>query len=882
MLNESISGNGVGTLAGTQEPWTAEAVAALQQVVLMAASWCGGALRASQNFSLAKSAPPLPVAPKAAMPPSSSSSQSSPSSAVPPTGDNNAPGAGEAAILAPPMRGKRLDISAPSVRDVKQASAICAATEANNRQRAYRASVVQQVYDGAAPNSFSAKLAQGKAWQNNFSTNWLAGIVQPLHMRLQNAVVTSETLTYSTMPDTIENYEQKTELLQQAQSNVLRNWDDFSDYLSAVAVDTSLQGYCFGVFLDPITPFPTFFKLEDCRVPEKSKMNPARLQYLCADWDYPVQDFIELFRDEEAAQANGYNIKECEAAANRASVEAEGTSGATTNKPRRFAEMVNEGGVGYGYNGGGARVVKTWLFWNVEYDGKVTFWLIDRQSKTELRRAERIYDSMADVVQLFSFEGGNSCIHSSKGVGRVLINQALALEKNRNRMLDNMGLESMMVLQAGAAARQKLDVSVNAPFVLIDDSAKISPEKFAVSSDGYIGIDRFLTSAAQQAAGVWINDIINPANNKSDKTATEARIENSRGQESAAMFISRFLDKWHGMVATSQRRAWADDNLDAALDVYGRILENPRAERASLYAGHACCEPNVLREIVAVLKKWPGGVDPRDAEGTANWKAEIAVWRESPATLRAHILDEKFDAGVQQLYGEQAQAKNPGIDQAKLLAKRTRALVGHQYAAELVIPSPDETLVAEATRAQLGENADMMVLAQPVPVSPRDNWKVHGRVCVQALQQMTADLPPEKAGYAQLILGHLGAHLDVAMAAGESGNEDYRQLYEFAQAYQKQFQQVQEIRAHAAAAQAAVVQHLREQGHGEPAAALAAQAQAAFANVPDANGNFPVPPENLATVTPAGSIAGPVSPLLSPEAEASMSAPQPGVEGAMR
>lgn len=727
------------------------------------------------------------------------------------------PGLGEPAILAPPMvgedssgdgGGKRLDFNAPSIKDVKQAADICSSTEANNKARAYRAYVIQQVYDGAAPNSFGAKLQAGKSWQNNFSTNWLSGIGQPLRMRLQNAVITSETLTHSTMPDTIANYEQKTMLLQQAQSNILRNWDDFSDFLSAISGDTSLQGYCYAVFLDPITPYPTFFKLEDCRVPEKSKMTASRLQYLCADWDYPVQDFMALFADEEAAKLNGYDVKNCEAAAHAATIDNENASAMTANKPRRFAEMVTEGGIGYSYAGGGQRVVKTWMFWNAEYDGKVTFWLIDRDKKTLLRRADKIYNSMAEVVQIFSFEGGNSAIHSSKGVGRVLINQALALEKNRNRMLDGLSMSDLMVIQASAAARQKLDISVNSPFVVIGEEAKISAEKFTASADGYIAIDRFLTSAAQQAAGVWINDIINPAQNKTDKTATEARIENARGQESAIMYISRFLDKWHGMVSTSQIRAFSDENLEYALNIYAQILANPRADRAALYRQHSLCPPEVLREIVCVLKKWPGGVNPDDLESVSAWHDEIAVWRESPATLRAHILDEKYDAGVQQLYAEQLQARNPGIDQSKLLAMRTRSLVGGQYAEQLVIPKADETVTAEATREQQGENADMLVLGEQIPVSPRDNWRVHGQVCVQTLNTLTANPPPDKTTYAQLVLQHLQAHLDMAMQAGDGGNEEWKQLHEFAAAYGKQFSEVMQIRMNAEAMAMAVKAHL--------------------------------------------------------------------------
>ncbi len=795
------------------------------------------------------------------------------------------PGNAEPAILAPGLEDGVLEIGERSIKTVNQAASICSSTEANNKSRAYRAYVIQNVYDGAAPNSFAAQLQKGRSWQNNFSTNWLAGLGQPLRMRLQNAVITADTLTYSTMPDTIEGYSEKTGILQQAQTNIMRNWDDFSDFLSAISGDTSLQGYCYGAFLDPWTPFPTFFKLEDARVPERAKMNPAKLQYFVADWDYPVQDFIMLFKDEEAAAANGYDIDNCNEAAHKATVEQEGQNALTT-KPRRFAEMITEGALGMSMAGGGQRIVKTWMFWNVEYDGKVSFWLIDRDAKKLLRFAYKAFDSMADVVQIFSFEGGNTCIHSSKGIGRVLINQALAIEKNRNRMFDSMGLASFLILQAGVAARNRLDISVNAPFVLIDENAKVNPETFQSNYEGYIAIDRFLTSAAQQAAGVWINDIINPANGKSEKTATEAKIDNARGQESAVMFISRFMDKWHGLCSVSQKRAWSDDNLDTAMQIYAKILAKPSADRKSAYQGHANADPGVLREIVATFKKWPGGIDPADEQQVAAVMDEIGVWRESPATLRAHVLDAKHDAGIQQIYDEQQQAQNPGIDQTALLALRTQQVAGEQFAKKILIPSPDDTVVAEATRAQLGENADMAVLGVPMPVSPRDNWQVHGSVVIAALKELTANPPPDKIVYVEQLVNHLGAHLETAMKSGNSGNETFKQMDEFYKAFTKQLKEVIQIHAHAAAVQTAVTQHLSQNGGAAPQ--TGELGQGAAQNAPAGTGGASAPPpgqvKDFITVSfkdlPADakndvlvSLGLPPSPILAKEAQEAMQMP---------
>ncbi len=381
------------------------------------------------------------------MPPpnAAASSADQPPANSPDTGGNPT-----TAINAPkPLPDGQLDLAAPTIASFADAHNICAGLERQNSTRAVRSGIIQQVYDLAPPRNFGEKLMKAKAWQANFSTGWLAGIVDRNKMRLSSGIVRSPILTHSSVGENFPNNQQVTEALRGMITALYRDWSGFSNFLNAIAGENSLQGYVLPIFLDPWTWKPTFFKQEKTNVPEGSELDASGLQLLSVTYDYPLQTFLRtVFSDPAAAESAGYDIKNCQYAAENAPLASPMKDGSSITNPRALQDMLTQGATGATYGNQGQRVVRTYLLFSVEYDGKVSLWMTNRDADTNahrgLRHVRGLFASMEAVTAIFSFDSGNTTIHGSKGIGRKLINQALALERTRNQLLDNAFLSSTL------------------------------------------------------------------------------------------------------------------------------------------------------------------------------------------------------------------------------------------------------------------------------------------------------------------------------------------------------------------------------------------------------------------------------------------------------
>ena len=360
------------------------------------------------------------------------------------------PAIGIATIDAPERTrngyGDSLKLEARSVKTVDHAWNICKATEQNNRTRAARTADIQSLHDGEPPRSSAAQTERGKSWQSNASTNWLAGIVGRVSQRFVNSIISQIYVTSSALPSMVGSSKPKTDLMRAKFTKLIRSWDGNTGLINSLAVETALQGYAYAVFLDPYTYKPTMFKQDRAFVPEQSGQHARDLQFFVAKMDYRLDEFLDLFKDEEAAKEVGYDIPNCVYAANNARM-MDPREDATTTQFRKFVEMINEGVLGLTFTSTGPRIVSCWLLFNREYDGQVSFWLVHRDTGKMLRFSFKLFPKMQDAIAMFSFEPGNGCIHSSKGLGRKLASLTIMKELFRNGIIDNSRMSGLMVLR---------------------------------------------------------------------------------------------------------------------------------------------------------------------------------------------------------------------------------------------------------------------------------------------------------------------------------------------------------------------------------------------------------------------------------------------------
>lgn len=723
-------------------------------------------------------------------------------SSLPETQANPQPAVGQATIDAPSYNqdGTSLQLEARSVKTIDQAWNICKTCEVNNRARAMRTADIQELHDGAPPRSATGNAEKGRSWQSNASTGWLSGIVGRVSQRFVNATINQLYETSSSLPPSIDDHKTKTDLLRAKFTNLVRSWDGNTGLINSLATENCLQGYTYAVFLDPYTWKPTMFKQDRAFVPESSGQHARDLQFFVAKMDYRLDEFIDLFKDEDAAEAVGYNLDNCMYAANHAKMQ-DPREDALTTRFRSYTEMQNEGILGLTYTSSGARMVGTWLLFNREYDGQVSFWLIDRDSGKLLRFSFKLFKRMEDVMAMFSFEPGNGTIHSSKGLGRKLAALSIMKELFRNGIIDNSRMSSLMVLSMDAKDKTKFAPAVMAPFIVVDSSVKVSDQQFRANAEGYKVTDTQIDGWTEQAVGAWLPMQLDSAG-KTEKTATEASIDARRESETADIMIRRWLDQFANLRQVQQLRVCSDDNIAEARRIYQILQQAPELDTPELYESSTIAESGPLRMLVEVMQ-----------EGLSD--DEIKLWRKSPASMFAHVGESAVQQGV--MAARQRFQGNPNVDQTTLDYRELEGLVGAELAKELFIPNADQTIMAEASRMQLMESNTMLTTGMAIPVSPRDNHLVHALTVQQLLTSFAApalsqaNAPQQILKATELNLNHLGEHLAMATKMGQNKSPQFAEVDKFYQGFKKQLQDVVAIQANAQVQQAVMADQLRQQ-----------------------------------------------------------------------
>ena len=713
---------------------------------------------------------------------------------------------GVVTIEAPPVSGQRpnlkLDTDARSIRTTDQAWNLCKSTESANKTRSQRATMMELEYSGQAPFSQAEQIEKANSWQSNTNTGILAGIVDRKTLRFVNAITSQIYLTRSSLPTTWPDWKKKSDLFDIHTTRMIQGWKKYSTFVPALARETVLHGYAFADFLDPYTWTPRMFKQDVAYVPDEATQYADELQFHVIKQDFLLHEFIDMIKDEKEAEEMGFNMQNCIEACNMSEVKNPREDMMVTEF-RKFAEFISDGVLGLTYSVSGPRVIKTYLLWNREYDGKVSFWILLRDNGKLLRFSEKIYPSMNDVVTLFSFQPGNGHLHSSKGIGRMIIGSVRIAERIRNKMVDNIHMSSLVILKADSAARNKLQPVVHAPFVVIDKSIEVDQQRFSADGEMYAALDQRLTNYMEQAAGAYITP--NTGEGGQPITATEASQDAQREQENMDITETRWRDQFSQLVQTMQMRAFSDDNIDAAKRYF--------KELTTQFVNQDNLEPS---DVEKTINKLIGNNDESNMpirtlvnmfiDGLS--ETEIKSLRAAPTSGYAHTDDAIVAQGVLAV-GKMYQG-NPNINQTELIKRNVEALAGPDVAKALVIDMPDQTITAEATRMQLSEITTMKALQLPVPISPRDNHLAHATVCMQALMQAgqaLSNMATMEQAFkpTELLVNHFGDHLQAYLAQGNpSQNPQFKEMNEFYKRFKAQFAQAVQIHAQQAMAAQAV------------------------------------------------------------------------------
>ena len=305
-----------------------------------------------------------------------------------------------------------------------------------NRERNKRNDRIVAKYDGEAPYNQKELTERGEGWKANFSTGFLASIVDKVVPIFVDVIRTSRHLFQGKLKNAPDNYqaERKQDIYNTRTTNFVRHWKGWKAFIELLCQEDTLLGYVMAGWLDETSWKPRVFRQDDFFIPDATLQDVEKIQVVILKVDFLIHELAELIQDPEAAEARGWNIENCYEAINKAKPKVEGTTSADENI-RKIRDQIRDGAVGISHSRG-AKVIETYVVVAREYYGTASQYIVSYMGGKELRTAYDLYPTMSDAVAPITFEVGNGRIHGSKGLGRILYNMHVTIERTRMAAID--------------------------------------------------------------------------------------------------------------------------------------------------------------------------------------------------------------------------------------------------------------------------------------------------------------------------------------------------------------------------------------------------------------------------------------------------------------
>jgi hypothetical protein len=678
----------------------------------------------------------------------------------------------------------------------------------DNLARANRNKLITDSYNGGSPFDQKKLDANGEGWRANFSTLVLATFVDRVTPRLTDAVHAMKYLTASELPDSFIDAVNKTQKFRERTTEQIRSWSGWIDYVEQVATENVLYGYTGSVQMDEYEWRPQTFRQEDLLFDEQTPQLSEKVPVFVVKANYYIHEAIAIIEDAEAAEEAGYNVKNIQAAIEKAAPPYD----SFVYNPRQLSDMVREGNLYYSFHRSSKMLETVHVFCKC-YDNTVDHWWVNRNGSKrsnkesayrqkrssapafdpsgdqprpmendpyELFYGEAVAVSMADIITLFSFQAGNNRLFGSKGIGRLLYNISLALEKTRMAFVDAMWISGMLVGQAEEAIIGRLQPHIRSPFMIVPEGFALMAQQFRVDINNWLGLDQKLLNTAEVIAGAFLPDQQQISNNGQQiQTATQSSIDVVKEEEVKQGMMNRWWVQFTKGVSSMQRRIYSKTNLRAALDQRKARLKAADTGKTLINADLYKAMHEVDTDTDKQFVKAPdiGQADEASVETIINLLddglsiQEIILLAHEPATEFTSHAGRDDDMMFLQFY--QMAKNNPNFDQSRLDEQAGNRLIGFKATKELFVPQPSQTSDIEAQRAQQLEWTTMLG-GIGVQVSQRDPHMQHFQTIVPAvadhlkigMQMPPIQVPKDLLQACKLGVTHAEAHVQAMMQQG--------------------------------------------------------------------------------------------------------------------
>lgn len=633
-------------------------------------------------------------------------------------GNENTASVGNTGAISTPDLSESLKPKRRSIRNAAQAQSIYNTQENASRLRNLKNARIAAKYASEKPYSTHSLEEEGLGWKSNFSTSPLVMLIDKVAPRFSQAVDGVKYLTNSSLPDDAEGADVKTEAFRREITSTIRARPAWKDFISALAMENALFGFCAVAWLDEFSWFPKFFRQDNFFIPTGTKQCVSGAQIVLLRETFLIHELFSMIEDKEAAVARGWNIEAVVKVLNAAVPEIRRSQ--DRNWERVYEDLRRESTVGTSFEAGALTVTVIHLL-ATEIDGKVSHYIFNHPDFAELFTSEDQFESMADASSFFSFQFGNGTLHGSRGIGRQIYAMAGILDRSRNEVVDRLNLAGKIIIQGDEKQLKKFKMSLVGNSILIGSSFTVSQTKIESAVEPFLQLDNFMQSLLDQMAGS-----VSPKAIEGERV-TKAAVDllASREEESRDTVITRFLNQFSSFVTTMQKRL---------------------------------CDPETTEKDAKEMQKRLLKIMERK---------ELKQLSEQPATET--VKDYSGSDRQQLVLIAQETQGNPLINQKEMMRRQLTARVSEEFANAVLLPDEDPTVEAEQTRLQQLELLIIAGQGAEVPISPRDNHVIHLGVLMPVLEKVaqSAVEDPSAVPILQAVLKHAEAHVGAATAGGQ-------------------------------------------------------------------------------------------------------------------
>lgn len=648
----------------------------------------------------------------------------------------------------------------------------------DNRERNNKNAAIQRKRDGEQPYKPSKLRAAGQSWRSNRPTGFMQSLLKRLLPPYKQMVDQLPRLTYSTFPNDKLGSDKEKDIFQKNITNTVRAWTGWPDLITQIADENVTFGYAAAVFADEYAWEPKMYRGDEALFYVGCPQEAKKTLTFCLKVNMYVHEAVELLREVEASKSAGWRVGNLIKKLNTGTTQ-EFDNVSTSDNSRVYEDLIRENNLANSFVSS-VKVLKMVCVYTTDPNGGINKYVVDREDGTPFFFKRQMYDSMDEVLNLFSAEVGDRTLHGSKGAGRALYNTHVTVEQARNLINDALHLSGLLILKRstreGSGTTQTPGLTVNHPFAIIGDGYEVLEKvKFEVNSEAFFALDRQATSQAEVQIGAFMPGQL--TNQEGDKrTASEVNYVASIDAQIRAGILARWADQVFNMIDQMQRRLCHPDVVAAAQEIFDQTNQGSLIpifeeklfadmQKAKVDKGFALTKIPAYLDKSAVqccLKMLQEGMTTQQILILANQSSRANV--DDAIASQSGVLDMIVMRYI----------NDPDIDGIELRRRDIASKLGGEAADRLMNVDLSPLSAVKQGRIQLSELTTMLN-GNDTPVDVTDDHKVHLAYIMDRIQPMMADptIAPltSSQDFLKRVVAHADQHIQTAIQTGHAPNE---------------------------------------------------------------------------------------------------------------